>query len=35
MDWAIPGGHRSLDEEGVPDGGAGEPQLRGAPLAVP
>lgn len=35
MGWATPGGHRSPAEEGVLSGGAGEPQVRGAPPAVP
>lgn len=35
MDWAIPGGHRSPDEEGVLGGGGGGLKLRGVPPAVP
>lgn len=35
MGWATPGGHRSPAEEGVLSGGAGEPQIRGAPPVVP
>lgn len=35
VDWAIPSGHCSPAREGVLSGEAGEPQLRGAPPAVP